>query len=708
MEYPFKDLMPLDEVLAREGYYKDWTHLDPEVFYSLTQISEYIKTKGYGVDVRLLIAQLAEHFGLKTTQVVDLGNLIQDEHATLKQQVQQAVAQVNADRNALETQFNQSVAQMQAEKDAVIANATVDSEVILARGGKPTLQARLDDTTAQLAQTGYQVPLSYSTPNIQNVLDNQRKIRFLDGEYVIDSPIFIKSDTEITFSPNTVFKAKKGSFSDINQVLCNIIGVSNIKLNGKLKIIMNKEEYTTGEWRHGLSIISVKGLKADVIEVIGSGGDGVYFGTNHSANLPEDIQIGTIIADNNRRNGVTFVAGKNIFVDNIIAKNTVGALPEFGVDFEPNFNTDLLQNIVVNSVYTENNAKGGIVFAIGKLRNSLTTTSVTVNNIYSLNDGQSGALRVAYNEKEDTTQLLGSINVRNVVIENPKGRGVDFYNYSSKSVKVNLENCKVINVGSDNNLTNIEDLSGYVMQTNVGDMGGSVVEKVGNINLVNCIAIDTRETKRMFIPFHFPSSARLIEKLKFKNCEGEGQTNDNLGFLNIGKGEHEIVSDKYKMIFQSVSGNAINFVGSILSSDYIAPVTYVLPLASEYPSAKFMFKVSTSAIEVRPQSSDRINQKGANIGQDLIGRDVGSFITVKSNGENGWDIIEDTGYWSLQGFSSKPLIVYASAPPGTGEWKRGDIVYNTLPSSNSPIGWTCVTTGTPGTWRRFGVIDVVQ
>ena len=153
MEYPFKDLMPLDEVLEREGYYKDWTHLDPEVFYSLTQISNFIKTKGYGVDVRLLIAQLAEHFGLKTTQVVDLGNLLIAKHAALTTQFEQAVSQVNADRNALETEFNQSVAQMQAEKDAVIANATVDSEVILARGDKPTLQARLDDAAAQLAQT---------------------------------------------------------------------------------------------------------------------------------------------------------------------------------------------------------------------------------------------------------------------------------------------------------------------------------------------------------------------------------------------------------------------------------------------------------------------------------------------------------------------------------------------------------------------------
>ena len=140
-EYPFKDLLPLDEVLEREGYYNDWTHLDPEVFYSLTQISEYVKTKGYGVDVRLLISQLAEHFGLKTTQVVDLANLLQQQFTNLEGVTQSFTNNINS-----------LVAQMEADKDAVIANATVDSEVILARGDSPTLQARLDDTTTQLAQ----------------------------------------------------------------------------------------------------------------------------------------------------------------------------------------------------------------------------------------------------------------------------------------------------------------------------------------------------------------------------------------------------------------------------------------------------------------------------------------------------------------------------------------------------------------------------
>ena len=146
MEYPFKDLLPLDEVLEREGYYKDWTHLDPEVFYSLTQISEYIKTKGYGVDVRLLIAQLAEHFGLKTTQVVDLANLLQREFMNLE-----AVTQ------SFTNNINSLVAQMEAEKNAVIANVTVDSEVILSRGNFATLGERLNDTATQLDQTTSEV-----------------------------------------------------------------------------------------------------------------------------------------------------------------------------------------------------------------------------------------------------------------------------------------------------------------------------------------------------------------------------------------------------------------------------------------------------------------------------------------------------------------------------------------------------------------------
>ena len=131
MEYPFKDLQPLDEVLEREGYYKDWTHLDPKVFYSLTQISNYIKTKGYGVDVRLLIAQLAEHFSLKTTQINQIELFFKD--------VMQELAE-NKDYHSL-------------------------PEISGARGGFDTLGERLDDTAAQLQRKPNRTETGWATLN---------------------------------------------------------------------------------------------------------------------------------------------------------------------------------------------------------------------------------------------------------------------------------------------------------------------------------------------------------------------------------------------------------------------------------------------------------------------------------------------------------------------------------------------------------------
>ena len=122
-EYPFKDLLPLDEALEREGYYKDWTHLDPDVFYSLTQISEYIKTKGYGVDVRLLIAQLAEHFSLKTSQI-----------------------------NQIELFFKDVMQELAEDKDYHSL-----PEIAGARGGFDTLGERLNNETFDMSRMGQDV-----------------------------------------------------------------------------------------------------------------------------------------------------------------------------------------------------------------------------------------------------------------------------------------------------------------------------------------------------------------------------------------------------------------------------------------------------------------------------------------------------------------------------------------------------------------------
>ena len=60
MEYPFKDLLPLDEVTARTGYYKDWTHIDADTFHQISELVKFIREKGYGADTREAIAQALE------------------------------------------------------------------------------------------------------------------------------------------------------------------------------------------------------------------------------------------------------------------------------------------------------------------------------------------------------------------------------------------------------------------------------------------------------------------------------------------------------------------------------------------------------------------------------------------------------------------------------------------------------------------------
>lgn len=54
--------------------------------------------------------------------------------------------------------------------------------------------------------------------------------------------------------------------------------------------------------------------------------------------------------------------------------------------------------------------------------------------------------------------------------------------------------------------------------------------------------------------------------------------------------------------------------------------------------------------------------------------------------------------------NNKGRDVGLSNPPTTGEWLRGEKVYNVSPSVGNDIGWVCVTEGTPGVWKSLGVI----
>lgn len=48
--------------------------------------------------------------------------------------------------------------------------------------------------------------------------------------------------------------------------------------------------------------------------------------------------------------------------------------------------------------------------------------------------------------------------------------------------------------------------------------------------------------------------------------------------------------------------------------------------------------------------------------------------------------------------------VFATAAPTSGTWTTGARVWNSAPSAGGYTGWVCVSGGTPGTWKGFGVV----
>jgi hypothetical protein len=42
-----------------------------------------------------------------------------------------------------------------------------------------------------------------------------------------------------------------------------------------------------------------------------------------------------------------------------------------------------------------------------------------------------------------------------------------------------------------------------------------------------------------------------------------------------------------------------------------------------------------------------------------------------------------------------------SAPPASGQWEVGQIIWNTSPTATGQLGWVCTTTGNPGTWTAI-------
>ncbi|WP_432745509.1 right-handed parallel beta-helix repeat-containing protein [Methylobacter sp. G7] len=166
-----------------------------------------------------------------------------------------------------------------------------------------------------------------------------------DGTYMIDAitGIQIKSDMTFRMSRGTILKALPNKKDHYN--IINITGASNINvIDGTL--IGERDEHlgTTGEWGMGIMLRSAANVVIEGVTVKNNWGDGFYI-----SGASKNVKFCSVIADSNRRQGMSIISVDGMVVKNSIFKNTGGAPPQAGIDFEPN-KEDTISNVqIVNS-----------------------------------------------------------------------------------------------------------------------------------------------------------------------------------------------------------------------------------------------------------------------------------------------------------------------------------------------------------------------
>ena len=130
----------------------------------------------------------------------------------------------------------------------------------------------------------------------------------------------------------------------------------------------DKAQYTHAEWRHVLCFKSCGGVRVTGLTLADSGGDGIYLGVGRCGVPCSEVVLRDVVCTNNYRQGISVIHARNLLIEGCTFTGTWGAVPEAGIDFEPNLEWEGLENCVLRNCVSENNRGDAYTFYLRPLR----------------------------------------------------------------------------------------------------------------------------------------------------------------------------------------------------------------------------------------------------------------------------------------------------------------------------------------------------
>jgi polygalacturonase len=196
-----------------------------------------------------------------------------------------------------------------------------------------------------------------------------------NGVYMVNAvkpkSLTLKSDMTLKLSDGATLKVVPNSSK--RYAVLSISGVSKVRVvGGTLEGDRNEHKGKSGEWGmgiridHGAEQITISGVLAKKMW-----GDGFY------VESVKDVRFCSVVADNNRRQGLSIIAADGLIVTNSVLKNTRGTRPSAGIDLEPDKSGQKITNVRIENSKFLNNAGTGIVIA-GK-KGTISNVEITHN-----------------------------------------------------------------------------------------------------------------------------------------------------------------------------------------------------------------------------------------------------------------------------------------------------------------------------------------
>lgn len=210
-----------------------------------------------------------------------------------------------------------------------------------------------------------------------------------DGTYLIDATrdsgrvgLRMGSGMTLRMSPGAILKAipnASATYSIIAVADCHDVTI----LGGTLEGDRDGHRGTGGEWGMGLTIIRSRNVMVQDITARECWGDGFYVTEPNRG-----ITFCHVVADHNRRQGMSITGADGIVVRNSVFRNTQGTAPQCGIDVEPNPGETVTNLQILDCTVTGNHG-GGIAGGppVAARANAFFTRSRIARNLVAGNGG---------------------------------------------------------------------------------------------------------------------------------------------------------------------------------------------------------------------------------------------------------------------------------------------------------------------------------